>query len=165
MRLKKRSSKGVTPAIAAMMILTISISFALVVSAYTFGIFGPNADRVVLTSGRLLGGVTSDNVTTDATASLQFELKNPGASTNITLVQMSESGLSSPITLWSVTAGSQAGNSLATGNHNSLAGGESTSFTLFPVTSQSISITIGSTYSYEIQMSNGQSITGYFEAQ
>ena len=113
----------------------------------------------------MLGGVTSDNVTVAATASLQFELKNPGAATNITLVQMSDSGWTSPLTLWSVTPDSRVGNSLATGNHNYLAGGKSTSFVLYPVTLPSSTITIGATYSYEILMSNGQSITGYFEAQ
>lgn len=148
-----------------MLLLSISIVLALVLGAFSFGILGPSADKATLTMGRLNGGVTSDNVTVTSTASFVLELNNPGKTQNITGIQLTESGWTSPITNWAVTPDSQIGNSFMTGGHNTLPGGRVSTFTLYPVASPSVSITVDETFYYVITLSDGQSISGYLTAQ
>lgn len=147
------------------MVLSISLVFSLSVGAYTFGLFVPNVDKVLVTSARITEGLTSDNNTNSATANVLMTLKNPGASTNISLIQMTHNGWSSLITTWSLTPGNQVGNSLYADGHNLLPGGSVSSFSLYPVYSPTETIIVGQTYSYIIYFSNGQSISGYFVAQ
>jgi hypothetical protein len=148
-----------------MVLLSVTLVLALVVGIFSFGFLGPSADKVTLTTGRLIGGVTTDNATVSSTASLLFELNDPGRTTNITAVQLNGNSLGQAIVEWSVTSNPQSGNSFFVSGHNSLQGGKVSIFTLYPVESPSVSITSGGTYGYVIDFANGQSISGYFVAQ
>lgn len=147
------------------MVLSISLVLSLSVGAYTFGLFGPSVDKVLVTTARVTEGLTSDNNTNSATANVLIILKNPGDSTNISIIQMNQNGWTSSITAWSITPGNQVGNSFYVGGHNFLPGGNVSLFSLYPVTSPPETIKVGQTYSYMISFSNGQSISGYFIAQ
>jgi FlaG/FlaF family flagellin (archaellin) len=160
-----RKSQAVTPVVATMILLSGTIILALVVGIFTFGFLGSGADTVTLSSGTLASGVTSDNTTISSTSSLVFYLKNPGRALNVTGLTLSGSALTSSISAWSITPYSQQGNSFLTAGHNSLPGGRTTSFTIYPVQVPSTAILFGETYTYYIVLSNGQSISGELIAQ
>ena len=157
--------RGITPAIATMILISGTIVLALVVGAFTYGFLGANVDRVTLSFARLSSGVTSDNSTTTSTASLSLSLKNPGRSLNITSITLSGNGLSSSITVWSITPDSQPGNNFLAQGHDVISGGNVSSFVLYPVQSPPATITIGETYGYYIVFVDGQSISGELIAQ
>lgn len=148
-----------------MLVLSISIALAFVVSAYSLGIFSPNVDRIVLTSGRLIAGVSTDNITISATSSILVDLKNPSYATNVTELELSENALPSSIKSWSTTSDPQPSNSLMVDSHNLVAAGTVTVLTLYPVSSPPVTITNGESYYYVIDFSNGQSVSGFLVAQ
>src|SRR5487761_186480 len=101
----KHSKKAVTPVIATIILIAATIVLALVVGAYTFGLFGSNVKTVTLTSGTLYGGVTEYNFTNNiATSSLSISLNNPGSATTITSLTLTGTALSTPITVWSTSS-------------------------------------------------------------
>ena len=55
----KSSKRGVTPVIATIILIAGTLVLALVVGAYTFGLFGSNVKTVTLSSATLYGGVTA----------------------------------------------------------------------------------------------------------
>ncbi|HYB02915.1 MAG TPA: archaellin/type IV pilin N-terminal domain-containing protein, partial [Nitrososphaerales archaeon] len=55
----KSSKKGVTPVIATIILIAGTLVLALVVGAYTFGLFGSNVKTVTLSSATLYGGVSA----------------------------------------------------------------------------------------------------------
>ena len=55
----KGSKRGVTPVIATIILIAGTLVLALVVGAYTFGLFGSNVKTVTLSSATLYGGVIS----------------------------------------------------------------------------------------------------------
>ena len=59
----KNSKKGVTPVIATIILIAGTLVLALVVGAYTFGLFGSNVKTVTLSSATLYGGVSATGST------------------------------------------------------------------------------------------------------
>jgi len=160
----KRYRRGVTPALATMVLLSATLVLALVFGAYTFSIFRPNVNHVTLTSAIFTDGATSDNLSVSATASLQISMNNPDLTTTVNSMKFSENG-QGPLTSWSISRNPGAGNSFLVGGQNLVIGGRSTSLTLYPVSNPSAEILPGATYDYIISFSNGQSISGALVAQ
>ncbi len=163
--------KAVTPVIATIILIAGTLVLALVVGAYTFGLFGSNVKTVTLSSATLYGGVSQDSTPTTASSSLTLSLNNPGSSSAITSVTLTGTGLSSPITTWSTTAAYNAANVIIFVNSynslspNALSPGQVTSYTFYPVTASSVPITTGQTFNYVINFANGQSVSGSLIAQ
>ncbi len=163
------SKKGVTPVIATIILIAGTLVLALVVGAYTFGLFGSNVKTVTLSSGTLYGGVTADPVTA-ATSSLTISLNNPGSATTISSITLTGSGIST-ITGWDTGSLSSAAANVnfnqgyTSGNPNAMGPGAVTSFTFFPWSAASQSITTGQTFNYVINFANGQSVSGSLIAQ
>jgi FlaG/FlaF family flagellin (archaellin) len=157
--------RAATPAIAVMLLLSVTLILAFVVGSFSLGIFGPAVKKVTLTTVALYEGVTSDNESVKGISWLHFSLNNPGQSTTITSISLSEKGLSSPITSWSTTALPQSGNSFSAGNHSALPGGGVSSFTFYPIQNPSVEIDDGQTFDYVIVLENGQTISGSLVAQ
>jgi hypothetical protein len=163
-RFRKSSIRAVTPVIATIILIAGTLVLALVVGAYTFGLFGSNVKTVTLASATLYGGVTTDNATLATTASLTFSLNNPGSATTITSVTLTGAGLATPVTLWNVAA-PKLSQSYMVGNNNAMAAGAVTPFTIYPVQSPSVPITTGQTFNYVMNFQNGQSVSGALIAQ
>ena len=162
--------KAVTPVIATIILIAGTLVLALVVGAYTFGLFGSNVKTVTLSSATLYGGVTADPATI-STSSLTISLNNPGSATTITSVTITGSGIS-PVNAWDTTSASGAaantinfGLGYTAGNPNAMAPGTVTSFTFYPWVVASQSILTGQTFNYVINFANGQSVSGSLIAQ
>jgi flagellin-like protein len=165
----KDSKKGVTPVIATIILIAGTLVLALVVGAYTFGLFGSNVKTVTLSSATLYGGVTAWQASI-ATSSISLSLNNPGSASTISSLTLTGTGLGTPITIWSttsVTGGSV--NFAGAAGANSMLPGQVTSFTFYPVTigtaTSSQAITTGQTFNYVINFANGQSVSGSLIAQ
>ena len=167
MDLKK---KAVTPVIATIILIAGTLVLALVVGAYTFGLFGSNVKTVTLSSATLYGGVSADPVTT-ATSSLTLSLNNPGSASAITSLTLTGTGLQSPITTWSGVPNAGGAQIVFVNSYdslsiyNALSPGQVTSYTFYPSTSASVPITTGQTFNYVINFANGQSVSGSLIAQ
>jgi flagellin-like protein len=164
----KDSKKGVTPVIATIILIAGTLVLALVVGAYTFGLFGSNVKTVTLASATLYGGVTESN-SVAATSSLTLSLNNPGSATTVTSITITGSGIS-PVSIWSTaaTAGTNTVNFNAgytAGGANAMSPGAVSSFTFYPWSASSQSITTGQTFNYVINFANGQSVSGSLIAQ
>lgn len=163
-----KDHQAVTPAIATMVLVSATLVLALIFGAYSYGMFGANVKEVLLTSVALYDGLAGNNLTTTATSFMVLTLRNPGLATNITSLSLQESGLRTPITVWSLTPGAARGNSLFSNGLNTVAGGKSTSFTIYPIgvsSSSSVAILTGQTYDYIISFGNGQSISSSLVAE
>ena len=161
----KSSRRGVTPAIATMILLSGTLVLALLVGAYTFSIFGSSVKFAKLSLVIFYEGVTSDNQSTAATSSFRLSLNNAGNTESISSLTVTVSGTSNSITSWSTTPGAQPADSFFVSGNNALPGGVTSSFTIYPVHNPSISINSGATYDYVISFSNGQSISGVLIVQ
>lgn len=167
--LKINNKKGVTPVIATIILIAGTLVLALVVGAYTFGLFGSNVKTVTLSSATLYGGVSA-TASQPATSSLTLSLNNPGSASAITSITLTGTGLASPITTWSgvsTAGGAQIVfiNSFNSLSPNALSPGQVTSYTFYPSTAASASITTGQTFNYVINFANGQSVSGSLIAQ
>jgi len=165
MRSRKRA---VTPVIATIILIAGTLVLALVVGAYTFGLFGSNVKTVTLSSATLYGGVSADPATT-ATSSLTLSLNNPGSATVITGITLTGAGIST-ITGWDTGSAQSAAPSLlftpyTVNSPNAMAPGAVTSFTFYPWAAASQSILTGQTFNYVINFANGQSVSGSLIAQ
>ncbi len=105
----KNSKRGVTPVIATIILIAGTLVLALVVGAYTFGLFGSNVKTVTLSSATLYGGTTATGAAA-ATSSLTIALNNPGSASYITSVTMTGSGIATIVAWDNNTALSTAGN-------------------------------------------------------
>ena len=164
----KNSKKGITPVIATIILIAVTLVLALVVGAYTFGLFGSNVKTITLTSGNLFAG----NLLTTATCAsgesyITMALNNPGAQTNITSFTLTGSSLTV-----TVVADYFLGPSCTTiqqtvgSDEPGLLGGQVTPVTLyFHSSSTATIVTSGQTYNYVINFKNGQSVSGTFIAQ
>jgi len=94
----KSSKKGVTPVIATIILIAGTLVLALVVGAYTFGLFGSNVKTVTLSSATLYGGVSA-TASSAATSSITISLNNPGSATVITGITLTGAGIAT-ITGW-----------------------------------------------------------------
>jgi len=163
--MRRNFRRGVTPALATMILLTATLVLSLVVGAYTSSLFRPNVNQVQLVSALLYDGETGDNISSPASASLTIILKNPDLATNITSLKLTDPALTSPIVSWSLTPRPQPNNSLLVSGHNIVVAGSTTSFVLYPVQNPTINLAVGGTYQYFVQLANGQSISGALIAQ
>jgi flagellin-like protein len=164
----RNRKKGVTPVIATIILIAGTLVLALVVGAYTFGLFGSNVKTVTLTSATLYGGITA-NGSNAATASLTFSLNNPGSATAITSITLTGSGIT-PVTGWNKASGTaSASDSWTTvysaSAENAMTAGAVTSFTFYPWGANTQSITTGQTFNYVMNFANGQSVSGSLIAQ
>ena len=142
----RNSKKGITPVIATIILIAATLVLALVVGAYTFGLFGANVKTITLSNGTIYGGTTG---------SFQFTLSNPSTSVTISSisVQGSWNSTSSAQSFWTFTPTS-AGNGV-------------TSVTAKPPTlgSGDGGAVSGDVYNYVISFANGQAISGSLQAQ
>ena len=164
----RRSKKGITPVIATIILIAGTLVLALVVGAYTFGLFGSNVKNVQLTAANLSSGVVAaantGGVCTGANFAMTFN--NPGGQTYISGLTMSAGGQNQPLTYFSSNVVANQCTSLllstSTLNGNQLTAGTTTPLTIYFGTTP---LTSGSTYTYTITFNNGQSITGALVAQ
>ncbi len=170
----KNSKKGVTPVIATIILIAGTLVLALVVGAYTFGLFGSNVKTVTLSSATLYGGVANEKgyitgTTLNSTSYIVFSLNNPGSSSSITGVTLTGSGIKSMTTWENSTAVAVPFTSTSAGDSNYMAGGQVTSYTLYPTmaagTGATQSVTTGQVFNYVISFANGQSVSGSLIAQ
>jgi flagellin-like protein len=156
------SKKGVTPVIATIILIAGTLVLALVVGAYTFGLFGSNVKTVTLSSATLYGGTEPaaiGNPPSGAATYMTFSLNNPGSASTITSITLTGAGVTA-VTLW----GNVGGTGYLLSGNNALAAGQVTSYTFYPYgTAQSI--TTGQTFNYVISFQNGQSVSGSVIAQ
>ena len=164
------SKRGVTPVIATIILIAGTLVLALVVGAYTFGLFGSNVKTVTLSSATLYGGTEALAVGVPAQSAsyLVFALNNPGSTSSVTGVTMTGSGISS-VSTWGLLNGTSVNFALATSGNtakwaNGLVGGQVTSYTFYPY-GLAQSITTGQVYNYVISFANGQSVSGSLIAQ
>jgi flagellin-like protein len=165
------SKKGITPVIATIILIAGTLVLALVVGAYTFGLFGTNVKNVELTAGNLSSGPnasTVNNVCAGANFAMTFN--NPGGATYISALSLSAGGQTVPtLAYWYTTSSGCSSLSLAasTGNGNGLIAGGTSQLTIYfsdglPTPG---GLASGTTYTYTITFGNGQSITGALVAQ
>jgi len=155
------SKKGVTPVIATIILIAGTLVLALVVGAYTFGLFGSNVKTVTLSSATLYGGTEPAALGVPATGAtyMTFSLNNPGSASTITTITITGAGITATST-W----GTSTGTSYLLAGNNALAAGQVTAYTFYPYgTAQSI--TTGQTFNYVISFANGQSVSGSVIAQ
>ncbi|MHB8565870.1 MAG: archaellin/type IV pilin N-terminal domain-containing protein [Nitrososphaerales archaeon] len=155
----KNSKKGITPVIATIILIAGTLVLALVVGAYTFGLFGSNVKTIQLTSATLYGGTLSATgaAACAGTATEQISLNNPGSSTGVSGVTISGGGAASGTTgLFTVGSACQAASA-----SNAVSATGVTSLTIYV----SYAVTSGNTYNYVINFVNGQSISGSLIAQ
>lgn len=141
--------RAVHPVIAVIVLIAVTLVLALVVGAYTFGLFGSNAKTITVTSATLY-----------AAGSFEFALNDPGSQTLITqIVMTSGSGGSVSLGASSISIGGTSGD-------NTVSGGVVSSISVtVPTTATNWALTSGQTYSFVITFQNGQSITGSSIAQ
>jgi flagellin-like protein len=169
----RNRKKGITPVIATIILIAGTLVLALVVGAYTFGLFGSNVKTITLTSGNLAAGVTGSS-TVAATAYLTMSLNNPGADTYVSSLTLTSSSLTSSIVSW--CAPTSSGGAPAAGctaivftadtvGANDVGAGKVTPMTFYPQSSSSVPITSGQTFNYVINFANGQSVSGSLLAE
>jgi len=159
---------GVTPVIATIILIAGTLVLALVVGAYTFGLFGSNVKTVTLSSATLYGGVTA-SATITATSSVTFSLNNPGSATTITGISLTGAGITT-VSNWQVASGAGTATvnfaqAYTNGSPNAMGPGAVTSFTFYPWSAASQPILTGQTFNYVINFANGQSVSGSLIAQ
>lgn len=172
LHVRGKSKKGVTPVIATIILIAGTLVLALVVGAYTFGLFGSNVKTVTLSSATLYGG-QADPSAGQGGSYVTFSLNNPGSASNITGVTVTGSGITAVSGFDNATfAGSCTGTcaSVFTGvsggiANSNLAGGKVTSYTWYLAGTTNQPITTGQTFNYVINFANGQSVSGALIAQ
>jgi flagellin-like protein len=168
------SKKAVTPVIATIILIAGTLVLALVVGAYTFGLFGSNVKTVTLSSATLYGGNASPTVAQGAATGsyITFSLNNPGSASTVSSMTLTGSGIQA-VTVWdnSTFAGTCSGAcaSVFSGTsggvaNNLLAGGKVSSYTWY-LGGQNQAVTTGQTFNYVINFANGQSVSGSLIAQ
>jgi flagellin-like protein len=158
------SKKGVTPVIATIILIAGTLVLALVVGAYTFGLFGSNVKTVTLSSATLYGGnepIAIGNPPASGATYMTFALNNPGSASTITSITLTGAGITS-VTQW----GTASGTGYLTSPNNALAAGQVSSYTFYPYGNAAVqAITTGQTFNYVISFGNGQSVSGSVIAQ
>ncbi|HZW57361.1 MAG TPA: archaellin/type IV pilin N-terminal domain-containing protein [Nitrososphaerales archaeon] len=160
----KNSKKGVTPVIATIILIAGTLVLALVVGAYTFGLFGSNVKQIQLNSAILTSGPAAAANTGAACAGANFQLtlNNPGGTTEISALTLSSGGNPVSIPNYFNTVGGNTCVAVTLGTTGpSLPAGATTPITLY----FGAVLTSGQTYNYVITFVNGQSIQGVLTAQ
>jgi flagellin-like protein len=153
--------RAVTPVIATIILIAGTLVLALVVGAYTFGLFGSNVKTVTLSSATLYGGTEPAALAPAASGAtyMTFSLNNPGSASTVTSVTLTGAGITA-VTQW----GNNGGTDYLLSGNNALSAGQVSSYTFYPYgTSQTI--TTGQTFNYVISFANGQSVSGSVIAQ
>ena len=171
----KNHKKAITPVIATIILIAVTLVLALVVGAYAFGLFGSNVKTVTLTSGNLFAGylnpvssVTAGSGCESAQGEsyISMALNNPGAQTTVssfTLTGSSISGVTVTVSYDSAVGVSCTGVSALA---PTLAAGKVSPLTLyFFASGTNGGIVSGQTYNYVINLGNGQSVSGSLIAQ
>ena len=167
----KNSKRGVTPVIATIILIAGTLVLALVVGAYTFGLFGANVKTIQLTSGLLNSGsaaVVSVGAGVCSGANFALTFNNPGGATFIQSISLSAGGVSAIGTGFWFTSGSGGTGSCTAATYTS---GAADTFNIANGAGQQAdpfvgnALTSGTTYSYVITFGNGQSISGALIAQ
>lgn len=160
--MKSRGKRAVNPVIATIILIAGTLVLALVVGAYTFGLFGSNVKTVTLSSGTLYGGTEGAalGVPGNDAAYMTFSLNNPGSASSISGITLTGSGISE-ITSWENAGGTDL---MALGN-DALSGGQVSSYSFYPYGDSATSIITGQTFNYVISLANGQSVSGSLLAQ
>jgi flagellin-like protein len=175
LHVRRSSKKGITPVIATIILIAGTLVLALVVGAYTFGLFGTNVKNVQLTAANLSSGpnVVASTTTPCAGANFAMTFNNPGGSTYISGLSLSAGGVSQSLTYYATISNACTQMTVGTNgipstpNGNVLNAGGTTQITIYfangtPGTS---GLASGTTYTYTITFFNGQSITGALVAQ
>ncbi|MCL5067411.1 MAG: type IV pilin [Thaumarchaeota archaeon] len=164
LRLKNNNKKAITPVIATIILIAVTLVLALVVGAYTFGLFGSNVKTIQLTAGILNSGAAAVTTASGGCTGANFQLtfNNPGGQTYIESITLSAGGASVGSTYLT-----QAGSACSSATFSSGANG----FTINNGAGMTADVFVGSqlnsgsTYSYVITFGNGQSITGALIAE
>jgi flagellin-like protein len=164
--------KGVTPVIATILLIAGTIVLALVVGAYTFGLFGSNVKTIQLNSANLFSGPTPNHTTSSAYCTtsdsyLTASLNNPGAATGITSITITGAAVPSGVTVNAYAMISNSCTLVSSTSQVPLAGGAVTPVTLYfggstntTTTGALPSLASGQTFNYVVNFANGQSISG-----
>jgi flagellin-like protein len=162
----KNSKKAVTPVIATIILIAATIVLALVVGAYTFGLFGSNVKSITAASLILTGGSASTASTAAACsgANLFMTLNNPGGATTITSITLS-SGAGALVVSTYYLSGASACTATTLANFPTASGITGGASGLQVQIYMGSAVTSGVLYSYVIQFNNGQSLTGQITAQ
>lgn len=160
--------KAVSPVIATIILLSSSLVLALVVGAYTFGLFGSNVKTLTISSIVLYGGVTA-TANQAATSSFGLSVNNPGSATTIASITLTGSGIT-PITIWDLNASSGSGfvnfsSPYTPGGDNGVDPGTVSQFTFYPFSNSPQMILSGETLNYVISFANGESVSGTLVGQ
>jgi flagellin-like protein len=166
LHVRESSKKGITPVIATIILIAGTLVLALVVGAYTFGLFGTNVKNVQLTAANLSSGpfITGSGSAACAGANFAMTFNNPGGQTYISAISLSSGGNTVSLTYYYTSAGTcqQLALAASTVGGNGLSAGGTTSDTIYFGTT---ALASGTTYTYTITFFNGQSITGALVAQ
>jgi flagellin-like protein len=174
-KIKNRTKKGVTPVIATIILIAGTLVLALVVGAYTFGLFGSNVKTITLSSSTTLysGSIATVEPTTGACSSgpyLYLVVNNPGGATGINSVVISSGAgaisTSAGGVYNSVGSGSTGTCTAIPTSATAVGGGATTSFYLyFNDGTTGITLGAGQLYSITVTFANQQSQTLQLTAQ
>ena len=162
----RRSKKGITPVIATIILIAGTLVLALVVGAYTFGLFGSNVKNVQLTAANLSSG--SNTLAASPGANFAMTFNNPGGGTYVSALTLSAGGQTVPgLNYWTCISGTctQIALTASTVSDGLIPGGTTQLVIYFADTTVSGGLASGTTYTYTITFFNGQSITGALVAQ
>ncbi len=164
--MRKNSRRGVTPVVATILLISSTLVLALAVGAYTFGLFGSNVKTILLENASLYSGaeVATLGNPSQTSSYISFNLNNPGASSKISSFVLTGSAITA-VGTWEIVNGSFAGFVQGIPSQfNLVYAGTVTPFTYYPF-GVAQSVISGQLYSYTIDFTNGQSITGTLIAQ
>jgi|GEM_PF-1030974 len=156
----RNSKKGITPVIATIILIAGTLVLALVVGAYTFGLFGSNVKTIQMTSAILSSG--SATTTSAAGANFQMTFNNPGGSTNMSSLVLTSGGLTVTVpAYYTCSSPTTCTTNAKTLQDFQVPNSPGAQIDVYFGTA----LTSGTTYSYVITFTNGQSIPGTLVAQ
>jgi len=126
-----------------------------------------NVTQIQTAEAVLYGGSTA-TASSGAGASLLIGFYNPNSTTYITSIVLEIPG-SAPIYSWDNSTSASSASNLVTFNSlhlgNTVTGGLTSVFTLYPVTSSAVPLQSGQTYQYAVFFASGVSVEGSLVAQ
>jgi flagellin-like protein len=158
----KNSKKAVTPVIATIILIAATIVLALVVGAYTFGLFGSNVKAITTPSVYIYsGGATAASGTAPCLgANMALTATDPGGATTLSSISITGASGAVPESTFLVSAAAACTAQAITSW--TLPAGASTPLDVYFGTT---ALTSGATYNYVINFANGQSVSGSLIAQ
>jgi flagellin-like protein len=159
----RNRKKGITPVIATIILIAGTLVLALVVGAYTFGLFGSNVKTVTTSSLIINSGIAAVPSTTQSCsgANLAVTMNNPGGLTYVTGVSLTSGSGAVPLTYFLSSPTSCTSETSPFGaTVFPVNGGGLTSVTVYFGTP----LSSGILYNYVISLSNGQTVQGSLTA-